>query len=87
MGDESMAIIHYFAPLRGMTGVEEERVDAAAVSDVLKHIRCVYGKAAHKAAKSALIVVNGVSIGLYAGDKTVLKADDVVGFLPLCGGG
>ncbi len=82
-----MALIHYFAPLRGMTGVEEETVDAASISDVLAYIRRAYGREAHKAAKSALIVVNDVSIGLYEGNKTVLKADDVVGFLPLCGGG
>ena len=82
-----MITIRYYAPIRALIGKEEEAVAAQRVSDVLKHIRAVYGKAALKAAKASLIVVNDVSIGLYQGMKTPLKENDVVGFLPLCGGG
>lgn len=82
-----MAVIRYYAPLRGLLGITEETVEAATVSDVLAHIRQRYGKPAFKAAQRSLIVVNDVSIGLYEGEKTLLKSDDVVGFLPLCGGG
>ena len=82
-----MALIRYYAPLRGITGVDEESLEAATVSDVLTHIKRAYGKDALKAAKSSLIVINDVSMDLYAGAKTLLKADDTVGFLPLCGGG
>lgn len=82
-----MAVIRYYAPMRGVTGVDEETLNATTVADVLAHIRRTYGKAALKVAKSALIVVNDVSMELYAGTKTVLKTDDTVGFLPLCGGG
>lgn len=82
-----MVNIHYYAPIRDVMGKEEETVSAETVQDVLKHIHASYGKAALKAAKASLIVVNDVSIGLYQGMKTKLKDNDTVGFLPLCGGG
>lgn len=82
-----MITIKYYAPIRGITGVTEETLNAASVNDVVKHIKTVYGKAAQKAARSALVVVNDVSIGQLAEWKTKLTDGDVVGFLPLCGGG
>jgi len=82
-----MKTIRYFAPLRGIVKRETEETDARRVQDVLMQIKTEYGKEALKAARSSLIVVNDVSIGLYDGKKTELKDGDVVGFLPLCGGG
>ena len=82
-----MITVKYYAPIRGITGVTEETLDAATVSDVVRHVKEAYGKEAHKAAKSALVVVNDVSIGQLSEWKTKLSDGDVVGFLPLCGGG
>lgn len=82
-----MITVKYYAPIRGVTGVTEETLDAASVNDVVRHIKSAYGKEAQKAAKSALVVVNDVSIGQYDDWKTKLNDGDVVGFLPLCGGG
>ncbi len=82
-----MKTIRYYAPLRGIVKKESDETEAQTVGDVLGQIKTTYGKQAYKAAKSSLIVVNDVSIGLYDGKKTALKDGDVVGFLPLCGGG
>jgi len=82
-----MKTIRYYAPLRGIVKKESDETDAKTVHDVLSQIRDTYGKQAYKAAKSSLIVINDVSIGLYEGKKTALHDGDVVGFLPLCGGG
>lgn len=82
-----MARLRYYAPLRGLIGHETDEVPAATVGDALDFIKTSYGKAAFKAAKAALIVVNGTSMDAYQGRKTILKDDDTVGFLPLSGGG
>lgn len=82
-----MKTIRYYAPLRGIVKKESDETDAKTIHDVLSQINGTYGKQAYKAAKSSLIVVNDVSIGLCEGKKTALNDGDVVGFLPLCGGG
>jgi len=82
-----MKKIRYYAPIRAIVKKESEETELASVKDVLSYIKTAYGKEAYDAAKSALIVVNDVSIGLFQGMKTELKDGDVVGFLPVCGGG
>ena len=82
-----MKTIRYYAPIRAIVKKESEDTELASVKDVLSFIKTAYGKDAYNAAKSALIVVNDVSIGLFQGVKTELKDGDVVGFLPVCGGG
>lgn len=82
-----MKTIRYYAPIRAVVKKESEETELASVKDVLSYIKTAYGKEAYNAAKSALIVVNDVSIGLFQGMKTELKDGDVVGFLPVCGGG
>jgi MoaD family protein len=82
-----MKTIRYFAPIRGVVHKETEETDLATVRDVLDYIKTAYGKEAFKAAQSSLIVVNDVSIGLMNGKRTALNDGDVIGFLPLCGGG
>lgn len=82
-----MKTIRYYAPIRAIVKRETEETDLGSVQDVLAYIRSVYGKEAYVAAKSALIVINDVSIGLYRGMKTTLNDGDVLGFLPVCGGG
>ena len=82
-----MKTIRYYAPIRAIVKKENEETELASVKDVLSYIKTAYGKEAYNAAKSALIVVNDVSIGLFQGVKTELNDGDVVGFLPVCGGG
>ncbi len=82
-----MKTIHYYAPIRAMVQKETEETELASVKEVLDYIKRSYGKEAYSAAKSSLIVVNDVSIGLYQGMKTPLADGDTVGFLPVCGGG
>jgi len=82
-----MKTIRYYAPIRAIVKKENEETELASIKDVLNYVKTAYGKEAYHAAKSALIVVNDVSIGLSQGVKTELKDGDVVGFLPVCGGG
>ena len=82
-----MKTIRYYAPIRAMLKKEQEETNAGSVKEVLEYIKTTYGKEAYVAAKSALIVVNGLSIGLSQGIKTTLSDGDEIGFLPVCGGG
>lgn len=82
-----MAILRYYAPLRSMIGHETDEAPVATTGEALQFIKQQYGKDAFRAAKAALIVVNGTSMDAYQGRKTLLKDDDTVGFLPLAGGG
>ncbi|MEN6634272.1 MAG: MoaD/ThiS family protein [Clostridiaceae bacterium] len=82
-----MKTIRYYAPIRAMVKKETEETELSSVKDVLDYIQKAYGKEAYLAAKSALIVVNDVSIGLSSGKQTPLNDGDVIGFLPVCGGG
>ena len=85
--DSGMKTIRYYAPLRGIVKQEAEQTELGSVKEVLAYIEKTYGEEAFLAAKSALIVVNDVSIGLFLGMKTPLNDGDVLGFLPVCGGG
>ena len=82
-----MKTIHYYAPIRAIVKKEQEETTASSVKEVLMYIKAAYGEEAYVAAKSALIVVNGLSIGLSHGFKTTLNDGDEIGFLPVCGGG
>lgn len=82
-----MKTIRYYAPLRGIVQKESEETELSTVKDVLRYIEQTYGKEASAYAKSSLIVINDVSISLSQGTKTPLNNGDVVGFLPICGGG
>ena len=82
-----MKTIRYYAPIRAIVKKEQEVTDANSVKEVLEYIKKTYGKEAYSLAKSALIVVNGLSIGLSQVIKTPLSDGDEIGFLPVCGGG
>lgn len=82
-----MKTIRYYAPLRGMIGKESEETELCSVKEVLQYVEKTYGKKASTCTKSALIVINDVSISLSHGTKTPLNDGDVIGFLPVCGGG
>jgi MoaD family protein len=82
-----MMTIKYYAPIRAIVNKQSEETQASSVKEVLDFIKASYGKEAYALAKSALIVVNGVSIGLSQGIKTPLFDGDEIGFLPVCGGG
>ena len=82
-----MITLRYYAPLRGIVKKESEEAELHSVKDTLAYLEQTYGKDALRCAKSALIVVNDVSIAQYQGMKTPLNDGDVIGFLPVCGGG
>ena len=82
-----MAVIKYYAPIRATVGKETETIEADTVSEIVSAIRKQYGKTAEKQARSALIVVNDISVNLLSGMKTKVTDTDTVGFLPVCGGG
>jgi molybdopterin converting factor small subunit len=79
--------VKYRAHLATLTKIATEQVEAAAVKDVLRHIKTSFGAEAAKLAKTMLIAVNGESILHLARFKTVLYDGDEVSFLPICGGG
>ena len=80
-------LIKYRAQLAALTKIETESLEAAKITDVLRHIKARFGAKAEKLAKTMLIVVNGQSILLLSRFKTALKDGDEVSFLPICGGG
>jgi len=77
----------YRGSLGTTIGLREERLEAATVSEVLCHIRSSHGKAAHRAARAMLIVVDGVSILHKKVFATQLDNGSVVSFLPIAAGG
>jgi len=79
--------IKYRAQLAALIKFDSETMEANNVKDVLQHIKKRFGAEAEKIAKKMLIVVNGQSILLLKHYKTELKDNDVVSFLPICGGG
>jgi MoaD family protein len=79
--------VRYRAYLAELTGTAEERIDAATVHDVLRHVRGRFGAGAEKKAKTMLIAVNGESILQLRHFRTALREGDEVSFLPICGGG
>ena len=79
--------VKYRGYLPTLTKIAEEQIEAAAVKDVLSHIKTDFGSEAAKKAKTMLIVVNGESILQKEHFKTVLQNGDEVSFLPICGGG
>ena len=79
--------VKYRAHLAALTKIVTEQVEAAAVKDILRHIKMSFGAEAEKLAKTMLIAVNGESILHLARFKTVLQDGDEVSFLPICGGG
>jgi molybdopterin converting factor small subunit len=82
-----MSKVKYRGHLAALTGVSEEAFEAGNVEGILKSIRQRHGREAEKAARAMLIALNGESILLLKGFKTVLKDGDVINFFPLCAGG
>ena len=82
-----MITVAYRADMRAFTHVEAEQLPPCRVSDVLKHIRKVYGRDAEKHAKSMLIVVDGESILIKKAFRTQIRDGQTLSFLPICGGG
>lgn len=82
-----MIKVVYRGELVPLTGKQEESIDAKKVRDVMAYLKKSYPPAVYKAAKKMLIVVNQKSITLEKNFQTELKEGDVLGFLPICGGG
>lgn len=80
-----MIHIEYFGDMRTLTGKREDELEADTLSGLLKVIGAQYGKAAKKAAKASLIVVDNEKV--LSIRKAQLKKDSVVGFFPMCCGG
>ena len=79
--------VRYRGPLRELTGIEGEAINAGTVRDVIRHIKSIHGVPAGKLAKTMLIAIDGESMLLRKGFATPLKDGETVQFLPLCGGG
>lgn len=80
-----MASIKYFGDLRTLTGKPDDSIEAASLSELLSSIGKQYGKAAKKAAKSSLIVVDSEKVLVIR--KVKLQKSSEVGFFPMCCGG
>lgn len=79
--------LRYRGPLQDQTKITEEIAFGDYISDVLKHIKQLYGKNAYKQARSMLITINGESIVNRKVFKSELKDGDTVSFLPVSAGG
>lgn len=82
-----MVTVMYHGRIPDLCGATEDRIDAKTVSDVMRHVRRSYPAEVVREAKKMLIVVNGESILQRRVFRTKLEDGDVVGFLPICGGG
>lgn len=80
-----MANIKYFGDLRELTGKKEDIIAAEDLTSLLSAIGKSYGKAAKKAAKTSLIVVDSEKV--LSIRKFKLKESSEVGFFPMCCGG
>ncbi len=82
-----MAKVIYFGNLKKLTETKEENLDGEDIKAVLKAIKDKYGKETYKIAKTSHIVVNEENASSLSGFKTKIGAEDIVRFLPVCGGG
>ncbi len=82
-----MANVVYFGRLKKLTGEKEEKLGGTDVKDLLKSIKGKHGDEVYNMAKSSHIIVNEENATTLAGFKTKLDAEDIVKFLPVCGGG
>ena len=80
-----MAVITYYGDLRTLTGKGEECIPADTLPELIGQIQTLYGKAASKAARASLIVVDNEKVLRIR--QTKLLPDSKVGFFPLCCGG
>jgi molybdopterin synthase sulfur carrier subunit len=79
--------VTYRGDLAQVIGKRDEQIEAATIAEALRYIKAAYGKEAYRAAKSMLIVVNGVGIHHGKVFATQLADGDKVSFLPLAAGG
>lgn len=80
-----MAQIKYFGDLRTLVGKTEDNIEATSLSGLINIIGKQYGKAAKKAARTSLIVVDSEKV--LAIRKVSLTHETEVGFFPMCCGG
>ncbi len=82
-----MAKVVYFGRLKKLTGEKEEILSGDDIKGLLKSIKEKHGEEIYKMAKSSHIIVNEENATTLAGFKTKLDSEDMVKFLPVCGGG
>ena len=83
----SKVLVKYRGHLAAITGTREESFDGENVGDLLRSLRERHNREAEKAARAMIIAINGESILLLKGYKTVLSEGDTISFFPLCAGG
>ncbi len=79
--------VKYYAKLAKMAKKKEERIEAKNVKKLLSEIEKKYGKDAYKIAKTSHILINDETCASMGGFKAKLTSNDIVRFLPVCGGG
>ncbi len=82
-----MATVKYYGILLKQTGCSEESVEAKNIKELLKQLKTKYGKEFYTYAKKSYILINETPASNIDGYSSKLKTDDVVQFLPVCGGG
>ena len=82
-----MAIVKYYGMLKEATGTGQEQLEGNTLKELLAVIKARHGKKAYQTAKSGLITANGVNATLTQGFATKLSPEDVICFMPACGGG
>ncbi len=79
--------VKYYGNLVRIANCKEEVLDASDVKELLSVIRTRHGDEVFKNAKSSHILVNDTNARSIDGYKTKLSKEDIVKFLPVCGGG
>ncbi len=80
-------LVRYYGNLVKRTNCKEEELFADNVKDLLNVVKEKHGDEVFKIAKVSHILVNDMNARSISGFKTKLEKDDVVKFLPVCGGG
>ncbi len=79
--------IKYYGNLVRRTNCKEEELNASDVKELLNAVKERHGDEVFKIAKVSHILVNDTNARSINGFKTKLEKDDIVKFLPVCGGG
>ncbi len=80
-------LVKYYGNLVRRTNCKEEDLTADNVKDLLAVVKEKHGDEVFKIAKVSHILINDANARSMNGFKTKLEKDDIVKFLPVCGGG
>ncbi len=82
-----MARIRYIGDIRKFTNTQSEEMNVHTISEILKTIRLKYGNEAYLVAKRSHILMNNENMTSILGLYQKLSLEDVIIFVPVCGGG